>query len=141
MFRCRLKLLPEGSDSVYGHGASFQKTETKLIYLICYCVFAQGEGAGDSLRLHVQGTNFQLKVWNALLRIPFGEVVTYGSIAQEIGSPRAQRAVGAAVGANMISLLIPCHRVILSSGVIHNYRWGVARKKAILAMEKALVDA
>ena len=103
--------------------------------------FAQGQREGDPLRLHVQGTNFQLKVWNALLRIPFGEVVTYGSIAQEIGAPRAQRAVGAAVGSNMISLLIPCHRVILSSGVIHNYRWGVARKKAILAMEKALTAA
>ncbi len=90
------------------------------------------------LGLHVQGTNFQLKVWEALLKIPFGGLVTYGDIARELGSPRASRAVGAAVGSNMVSLLIPCHRVILSSGIIHNYRWGAARKKAILAMEQAV---
>jgi AraC family transcriptional regulator, regulatory protein of adaptative response / methylated-DNA-[protein]-cysteine methyltransferase len=90
------------------------------------------------LGLHVQGTNFQLKVWEALLKIPFGALVTYGDIARELGSPKASRAVGAAVGSNMVSLLIPCHRVILSSGVIHNYRWGTARKKALLAMEQAV---
>jgi len=82
-----------------------------------------------------------LKVWEALLRIPYGALVTYGDIAKTVGAPRASRAVGAAVGANMVSLLIPCHRVILSSGVVHNYRWGVMRKKTILAMEEALIDA
>ncbi|MEQ1929806.1 MAG: methylated-DNA--[protein]-cysteine S-methyltransferase [Parvularculaceae bacterium] len=100
--------------------------------------FARGERLEKPLGLYVQGTNFQLKVWEALLRIPFGETVTYGDIAGSLGSPSAQRAVGAAVGANMISLLIPCHRVILSSGVIHNYRWGVGRKKALLALERAI---
>lgn len=100
--------------------------------------FARGEKLSRPLGLFVQGTNFQLKVWDALLRIPFGETVTYGDIAKEIGAPKSGRAVGAAVGANMISLLIPCHRVILSSGVIHNYRWGVGRKKALLAMEAAI---
>ncbi len=93
------------------------------------------------LGLHVQGTNFQLKVWEALLKIPFGGLVTYGDIACALGSPRASRAVGAAVGSNMVSLLIPCHRVILSSGIIHKYRWGAARKKAILAMEQAVCAA
>jgi len=100
--------------------------------------FAQGAGAGEPVGLHVQGTNFQIKVWQALMRIPFGALVTYGDIARSLGAPRASRAVGAAVGANMISLLIPCHRVILASGVVHNYRWGAPRKKAILAMESAL---
>lgn len=103
--------------------------------------FAGGSRLERPLGLHVQGTNFQLKVWEALLRIPFGGVTTYGDLAAAIGAPKASRAVGAAVGANMISLLIPCHRVILSSGVIHNYRWGVSRKKAILAMEQALAAA
>ena len=99
-------------------------------------------GAVDApLGLYVQGTNFQLKVWEALLRIPYGACVTYGDLAREIGSPKASRAVGAAVGANMISLLIPCHRVILSSGVVHNYRWGAPRKKALLAMEQATTSA
>lgn len=99
--------------------------------------FAAGKAIDTPLGLHVQGTNFQLKVWEALLRIPPGGLVTYGDIAREVCSARASRAVGSAVGANMISLLIPCHRVILSSGVIHNYRWGTARKKAILALEAA----
>lgn len=100
--------------------------------------FARGLRLDKPLGLHVQGANFQLKVWEALLKIPLGRTATYGEIARRLGAPRASRAVGAAVGANMVSLLIPCHRVILSTGVVHNYRWGAARKKAILAMEDAL---
>lgn len=103
--------------------------------------FATNRPTDKPLGLHIQGTNFQLKVWEALLKIPHGGLVTYGDVAKSIGAPKASRAVGAAVGANMISLLIPCHRVILSSGVIHNYRWGAARKKAILAMERARAAA
>ncbi len=103
--------------------------------------FALHRKTDEPLQLHVRGTNFQLKVWEALLKIPYGACVTYGDIAKEIGAPRANRAVGSAVGANLISVLIPCHRVILSSGVIHNYRWGVARKKAVLAMESSLSAA
>lgn len=103
--------------------------------------FATNRSIDKPIGLHVQGTNFQLKVWEALLKIPHGGLVTYGDVAKSIGAPKASRAVGAAVGANMISLLIPCHRVILSSGVIHNYRWGAARKKAILAMERASAAA
>lgn len=89
------------------------------------------------LRLDLRGTNFQIKVWEALLRIPFGSVATYQDVAIATGAPSAARAVGGAVGANPISLVIPCHRVILKSGIIHNYRWGVNRKRAILAMEQA----
>ena len=102
--------------------------------------FAAHQRLDAPLGLHVHGTNFQLKVWEALLKIPHGQLVTYKDIAARVGSPKASRAVGSAVGANMISLLIPCHRVILSSGVIHNYRWGTARKKAILAIEQAGCD-
>lgn len=103
--------------------------------------FARGSALDRPLGLYVQGTNFQLKIWEALLRIPAGKCVTYGDLARAVGAPKASRAVGAAVGANMISLLIPCHRVILSSGVVHNYRWGAARKKAILALEEARASA
>lgn len=103
--------------------------------------FAAGRPLDRPLGLYVQGTNFQLKVWEALLKIPPGACVTYGDLASGIGAKGAARAVGAAVGANMISLLIPCHRVILASGVVHNYRWGSARKKAILALEGARRDA
>lgn len=87
--------------------------------------------------LFLRGTHFQLKVWEALLSIPSGYTTTYQHIANAIGHPRAVRAVGNAVGANPVSFLIPCHRVIRSTGVIGNYRWGPARKKAMLAWEAA----
>lgn len=103
--------------------------------------FAMNRRLNEPLRLHVRGTNFQLKVWEALLRIPYGHLVTYGDIAKNICAEKANRAVGTAVGANLISVLIPCHRVILSSGIVHNYRWGAPRKKAILAMEEAISQA
>ena len=98
--------------------------------------FSNNKGP-EAPRLLLTGTNFQIKVWEALMRIPRGGVVSYQDIARAIGSPGAVRAVGGAVGANLIALLIPCHRVILKSGAIHNYRWGVARKRAILAVEQA----
>ncbi len=95
-------------------------------------------GAADSkkkTRLHLFGTNFQMQVWQALLKIPSGSTVSYNAIAQSLGKPDANRAVGTAVGANPISLLIPCHRVIQSTGIIENYAWGSERKKALLGLE------
>ncbi len=89
------------------------------------------------LSLFVQGTNFQLKVWEALLRIPSGTVATYEDIAQALQMPRAARAVGSAVGDNPIALLIPCHRVIRKTGAFGDYRWGLARKRAMLTWESA----
>lgn len=94
-----------------------------------------GSSAQPSLALHVKGTNFQLKVWNALLQIPPGEVTTYGAIAGKLGDPNASRAVGSAVGANPVSYLIPCHRVIRASGELGGYAWGVDRKRVMLARE------
>jgi AraC family transcriptional regulator of adaptative response/methylated-DNA-[protein]-cysteine methyltransferase len=99
-----------------------------------------GEACGP-LHLFLSGTNFQIKVWEALMRIPPGHVVAYGDIARYIGEPRAARAVGAAVGSNPVSLLVPCHRVIRKMGTFGNYRWGLARKKAILGWEMARVAA
>lgn len=87
------------------------------------------------LQLHLRGTNFQIKVWEALLNIPSGAVTTYEKIAKKIGNPLAVRAVGSAVGDNPIAYLIPCHRVIRKSGEFGNYMWGSARKKAILVKE------
>lgn len=95
------------------------------------------DAAEKPLPLLLRGTNFQIKVWEALLRIAPGDLATYGDIAREVGTPKAARAVGAAVGANLISLLIPCHRVILRSGILHNYRWGPDRKRALIAWEAA----
>ena len=92
---------------------------------------------GKSLNVHLRGTNFQLKVWEALLQISVGEVTTYAGIASRIGNPGATRAVGTAVGHNPIAVLIPCHRVIRKVGDFGNYRYGALRKKALLAREFA----
>jgi O-6-methylguanine DNA methyltransferase len=89
----------------------------------------------SALALHVKGTNFQLKVWEALLHVGDGAVTTYGALATAIGSPGASRAVGGAVGANPISYLIPCHRVIRASGELGGYAWGPDRKRVMLALE------
>ena len=88
-----------------------------------------------SLYLHLKGTNFQLKVWEALLNIPVGAVTTYEHIARGVGSPKAMRAVGTAVGHNPIAVLIPCHRVIRKVGGFGNYRYGLPLKMALLGWE------
>jgi len=87
------------------------------------------------LSLHLRGTNFQIKVWEALLNVPTGSATTYEHIAAQIGNPNAVRAVGTAVGHNPIAVLVPCHRVIRKAGEFGNYRYGSARKKALLARE------
>ncbi|MEM8888411.1 MAG: methylated-DNA--[protein]-cysteine S-methyltransferase, partial [Bacteroidota bacterium] len=89
------------------------------------------------LSLLLQGTNFQLKVWEALLNVPRGQLTTYGDIAERIEKPKAVRAVGTAVGRNPIAYLIPCHRVIRKEGKLGEYRWGSGRKKAIIGWEMA----
>lgn len=95
----------------------------------------------DNINLLVGGTNFQIKVWQALLNIPFGEVRNYGQIADSINAQGASRAVGTAVSKNPIAYLIPCHRVIRSTGVIGEYHWGAKRKKAILTWEQCRLSA
>lgn len=87
------------------------------------------------IKLHLKATPFQLKVWQSLLQIPFGNLSTYGQIANNIQNPNASRAVGTAIGSNPIAFIIPCHRVIKSSGIIGEYHWGSCRKTAILGWE------
>lgn len=93
----------------------------------------------EKIRLHLKGTDFQLKVWEALLRIPEGKLVSYSEIANQISQPTAQRAVGTSIGKNPVGYLIPCHRVIKSVGGIGEYRWGQERKMAIIGWESAQV--
>lgn len=98
---------------------------------------------GDSSRpfhLHLKGTNFQVNVWRALLAIPMGRMISYADIAAYIGRPKAFRAVAGAIAINPVAFLIPCHRVIARSGAIHRYRWGMARKKAMLGWEASLAE-
>ena len=97
--------------------------------------FAAEPGPSTSLPVFVRGTQFQVRVWEALLQIPLGETTTYGQIAHSLGAPKAARAVGQAVGSNPVSLLIPCHRVIRQSSLLGGYRWGLGAKRALLASE------
>ncbi|HET8737263.1 MAG TPA: methylated-DNA--[protein]-cysteine S-methyltransferase [Pricia sp.] len=94
----------------------------------------------SEIKLHLRGTDFQLKVWETLLKIPSGQLSTYGHIAGQIGNPNASRAVGTAIGNNPVAFLIPCHRVIQSTGKIGGYMWGNTRKTAIIGWESAKKD-
>jgi AraC family transcriptional regulator of adaptative response/methylated-DNA-[protein]-cysteine methyltransferase len=103
--------------------------------------WVQAALGGQAAPLALMGAPFQIKVWEALLRIPSGHVTSYGEIAAAIGHPKAVRAVGTAVGRNPISLLIPCHRALRKSGGLGGYHWGLPVKRAILAWESARADA
>jgi len=98
-------------------------------------IFDTTQASPDRLPLHLRGTNFQIKVWEALLRIPAGRVTTYQEVAASLGRPTASRAVGTAVGDNPIAVLIPCHRVIRKDGGLGGYRYGLPRKQALLGWE------
>lgn len=93
------------------------------------------------VKLHLKATDFQLKVWECLLKIPKGQLSSYGNIAELLGNPKASRAVGTAIGNNPVAFLIPCHRVIQATGVLGEYHWGKARKTAIIGWEGAQCDA
>ena len=98
-------------------------------------------GAGGARHLHLIGAPFQIKVWEALLHVPTGHVTTYSDIARAVGSPKAVRAVGTAVGRNPVSWLIPCHRALRKSGELGGYHWGLPVKRAMLAFESAEREA
>jgi AraC family transcriptional regulator of adaptative response/methylated-DNA-[protein]-cysteine methyltransferase len=100
--------------------------------------FAEDPKFGLDVPLDLQGTSFQLRVWQALRGIPFGETASYAEIAQRIGMPKAVRAVAGACAANKIAIVIPCHRVVRTDGALSGYRWGVERKRALLDREKAV---
>lgn len=100
-------------------------------------IFQNDWSSLSQIKLHLKGTDFQLRVWESLLKIPMGKLTTYGTIAEQIGNPKAARAVGTAIGSNPIAFLIPCHRIIQSSGITGGYMWGPTRKTAIIGWESA----
>lgn len=102
-------------------------------------IFADADGTRQPFPLLLKGTNFQLKVWEGLLRVPEGCLISYGDLAERLGVPSSTRAVASAVGANPIAYLIPCHRVLRSSGALGGYRWGVERKLVMIERESASV--
>ncbi|TYA66009.1 bifunctional helix-turn-helix domain-containing protein/methylated-DNA--[protein]-cysteine S-methyltransferase [Seonamhaeicola marinus] len=100
-------------------------------------IYSQDWTNMKAIKFHLKGSPFQLKIWETLLRIPLGTVASYGDIAKEIGNPKASRAVGSAIGKNPVACLIPCHRIIQSSGALGNYRWGSSKKMALIGWEAA----
>jgi AraC family transcriptional regulator, regulatory protein of adaptative response / methylated-DNA-[protein]-cysteine methyltransferase len=105
------------------------------------CIFQKDWQQLTKIKLHLNGTPFQLKVWESLLAIPEGRLTTYGALASKIENPNACRAVGSAIGRNPVAFLIPCHRVIQASGQLGGYRWGTTRKSALIGWEAARVNA
>lgn len=113
------------------------KQKLDLIQQNALYIFTHDWDKLNQIKLHLKGTDFQLKVWETLLKIPMGNLSTYGQIAGEIQNPKASRAVGTAIGSNPVAFLIPCHRVIQSSGHFGGYMWGTTRKTAIIGWEAA----
>ena len=116
--------------------ASFNK-KLDMLQQNALFIFQSDWSKLPEIKLHLKGTDFQLKVWEALLKIPMGKLSTYGELARHIGNENASRAVGTAIGSNPVAFLIPCHRVIQSTGNIGGYMWGPTRKTAIIGRESA----
>ncbi|MDQ1141975.1 methylated-DNA--[protein]-cysteine S-methyltransferase [Pedobacter agri] len=119
--------------------ANYQQCET-LEHQNVLQIFHKDWTEISQIKLHLKGTDFQLKVWEALLKIPTGKLSTYGILANKINQPNASRAVGSAVGSNPVAFLIPCHRVIQTSGALGGYHWGTDRKMAMIGWEASLTD-
>ena len=119
--------------------ATFQR-KLDLIQQNALLIFQNDWSKLSEIKLHLKGTDFQLKVWETLLKIPMSKLSTYGSVAEQIGNANASRAVGTAIGSNPVAFLIPCHRVIQSTGNIGSYLWGNTRKTAILGWESAKAE-
>lgn len=116
--------------------ASIREDRNEII-LNALKIFDYEKAGIDNIPIHLDGTDFQIQVWEQLLKIPFGGLTTYGNLADAIGKPGGARAVGSAIGKNPIGFLIPCHRVVNVDGTSGNYRWGETRKKAMIAWEAA----
>lgn len=143
---CWLSFIPPDQEprfelenmKAYWHNSVFHEDRLLTEEFVRY-IFQQ-ESLPKKLHVLVKGTNFQVKVWEALLRVPLGSVTTYQDIAWQINNPNALQAVGSAVGANPIAYLIPCHRVIRKDGILGEYRWTPARKKSIIGWEMSQTD-
>lgn len=140
---CYLAFADDESEALQTLQKSFPNaTYRQMVDLIqqdALFIFTQDWSKLSQIRLHLKGTEFQLKVWEALLKIPSGRLTTYGSIANRIHHPKASRAVGSAIGDNPVAFLIPCHRVIQSSGAFGGYHWGSLRKTAMIGWEAAQI--
>lgn len=125
-----VELKSQFPNAYYQHGVDIHQQNALRI-------FDQHSCELPLLKMHLKGTQFQLKVWEMLLKIPMGQLMTYGDIAQQVGNAKASRAVGTAIGSNPVAFLIPCHRVIQATGILGGYRWSPTRKVAIIGWEMA----
>lgn len=136
---CYMAFYSDEYDGILGLQAKFPNAQyaqkPDMMQQNALSIFKNDWSKLSEIKLHLKGTPFQLKVWEALLKIPMGKLSTYGTIAKEIKNPNASRAVGTAIGSNPIAYLIPCHRVIQSSGEFGGYMWGPERKTAIVGWE------
>ena len=126
------KMKEHWNNSIFHENKDLTKSFVERIFQARSTASPEGK-----LHLFVKGTNFQVKVWEALLKLPMGSVLTYQDIATTIENPKAMQAVGSAVGSNHIAYLIPCHRVIRKDGILGEYRWSSTRKKSIIGWEMA----
>ncbi|WP_183558933.1 methylated-DNA--[protein]-cysteine S-methyltransferase [Mucilaginibacter sp. SP1R1] len=140
---CHMAFVDEGEDTALEKlkanypNASYNQLVDRIQQNALF-IFTQDWDRLDEIKLHLKGTDFQIKVWETLLKIPAGGLTTYGDLAKKAGYEKASRAVGTTVGNNPVAFLIPCHRVIKSTGEIGQYHWGSARKNAIIGWEAAL---
>lgn len=136
---CHLNFLDEKNNAIENLVKQFPQARftqnTDLMQQDALQFFSNDWSDLKKIKLHLKGTGFQLKVWQSLLKIPFGSVSTYSTIAENIENSSAIRAVGTAIGNNPVAYLIPCHRVIRSTGLIGEYHWGATRKNAIFGWE------
>lgn len=136
---CHMSFADNEDDALAEFKTRFPKAEyhqmVDLIQQNALYIFTHDWQKLNQIKLHLKGTEFQLKVWETLLKIPMGELSTYGNIAEAIEKPKASRAVGSAIGDNPVAFLIPCHRVIQSTGAFGQYHWGSSRKTAMIGWE------
>lgn len=142
---CHLAFADDETDALLQLKARFPKALFKqmvdTIQQNALFIFTQDWKNLSQIKLHLKGTAFQLKVWEALLKIPMGSLSAYSSVAEKINNAKASRAVGSAIGDNPVAFLIPCHRVIQSTGAFGQYHWGSTRKAAMIGWEAAKVNA
>lgn len=136
---CALSFVDNQADALMQLKAQFPQAEfieqVDVFQQSALALFQKDQPQLAEIKLHLKGTEFQLKVWQSLLKIPMGQLSTYGELAKAIQHPKAARAVGTAIGSNPVAFLIPCHRVIQSTGAFGGYEWGTLRKTALIGWE------
>jgi AraC family transcriptional regulator, regulatory protein of adaptative response / methylated-DNA-[protein]-cysteine methyltransferase len=141
---CYMAFTDDANKALYDLKQHFPNAQFKqmldLMQQNALYIFTHNWEKLHQIKLHLKGTEFQLKVWETLLKVPMGQLSTYGNIAQKINNPNASRAVGTAIGSNPVAFLIPCHRVIQSTGSFGGYMWGPTRKTVIIGWEAAKVE-